>query len=196
MKHPDQAELALHAGGDLGWIARWRMERHLAQCGRCRDEVDAFAATLEIIPELAEIPEVPWNRLAAEMKANIRLGVEAGECVRSGDTPLRDTPLFAGARAALAIVSVTALLVTGIILERPAPNPSTAAAEDTLVVQATADGIQVRRGGQALRLMHPDRLDPRQRVTYSSDAQGGMRARWVDPQTGNVTITSVNAYAD
>jgi len=75
MKHPNQATLALHAGGDLGFFARWRTERHLAQCDRCRDEVDAFVATREIIPDLAEIPELPWNRLAAEMRANIRLGL-------------------------------------------------------------------------------------------------------------------------
>ena len=194
MKHPDQATLALHAGEDLGWFARWQVERHLAQCERCRDEVDAFAATREIIPELAEIPEVPWNRLAAEMRANIRLGLEAGECVRSSDVPLRDTPFFTGARAAVALASVVALLVTGIALERPVPKPMTAAADDTFVVESTADGIQIRRGGQALRLMNPDGLDPHQRVTYSPDAQGGMRSRSVDPETGNVTIN--NVYAD
>ena len=106
MKHPNQATLALHAGGDLGFFARWRTERHLRQCDRCRDEVDAFAATREIIPELAEIPEIPWNRLAAEMRANIRLGLEAGECVRAGDPPLRETPLFTGARAVVAMASM------------------------------------------------------------------------------------------
>ena len=194
MKHPDQATLALHAGGDLGWFARRRLERHLAQCDRCRDEVDAFATTRQICGELAEIPEVPWNRLAAEMKANIRLGLEAGECVRAGDPPLRQTPWFTGARAAVAIASIAALLVTGIILERPAPQ-MTAAADDITVVQATADGIQVRHGEQALRLMNPDGLEPQQRALYSTDAQGSMRSRYVDPETGNVTINRVS-YAD
>ena len=190
MKHPDQATLALQAGGDLGWISRWRVARHLSQCDRCRDEVDAFTALREISPELGEIPEVPWNRLAAEMKANIRLGLAAGECVRAGDPPLRDTPLFTGARALVAMASIAALLVTGIILEHPAP---TVAADDGMTVQAIANGIQVRKGEQALRLMNPDPLDPQQRVTYSTDAQGSMRARSVDPETGNVTINTVYA---
>ena len=194
MKHPDQASLALHAGGDLGWFARYRVERHLQQCDRCREEVDAFAATREIFTDLAEIPEVPWNRLAAEMKANIRLGLEAGECVRSGDVPLRDTPWFSGARAAVALASIAALLVTGIILERPAPQVI-ASNDDFTVVQATADGIQVRHGGQALRLMNPDDLGPNQRVMYSTDAQGSMRARYVDADSGNVIINRVG-YAD
>ena len=191
MKHPDQALLALHAGGDLGFFARWRLERHLAGCDRCRDEVDAFAAVREIIPDLAEIPEVPWNRLAAEMKANIRLGLEAGECVRAGDVPLRQTPLFTGMRAAIALASVTALLVTGIMLDRPAPGPLTAVADDITVLQATDGGIQIRRGGQSIRLMSADRFDPRQPGTYSADAQGSLSERYVDRETGNVTINRV-----
>jgi hypothetical protein len=40
-----------------------------------------------ILPELAATPEISWNRLAAEMKANIRLGLAAGECVRTLQTP-------------------------------------------------------------------------------------------------------------
>lgn len=191
MKHPSEATLALHAGGDLRFIARWRMERHLRRCDRCRGEVESFDTARQVAPDLAEIPEVPWNRLAAEMKANIRLGVAAGECVRPGEPAWRDTPLFTGARAAVALASIAALLVTGIVLERPAPGP-VAAADDGLVVQATAHGIQVRKGGQALRLMNPDQTGA-QRVVYSPDADGSMRARYVDPNTGYVQINNVYA---
>jgi hypothetical protein len=190
VKHPNQATLALHAGGDLGLIARWRTERHLRQCDRCRDEVDAFAGAREIIPELAEIPEIQWNRLAAEMRANIRLGLEAGECVRAGDRPLLQTPLFTGARAIVALASVAALLVTGIILEFPTPRRTVAVADDAMVVQAAGNGIQVRKGGQTLQLMNPGK-----HAIYSSDAQGSMRSRSVDPDTGYVTINNVD-YAE
>jgi hypothetical protein len=194
MKHPEQATLALQAGGDLGFFARWTVERHLAACDRCRDEVDAFAGLREVAPELGEIPEVPWNRLAAEMRANIRLGLAAGECVRAGDPPLRETPLFTGARAVVAFASIVALLVTGIILEHPAPVATIA--DDGTTVQVTANGIEVRKGGQSLQLMNPDQLDPQQRVLYSTDAQGSMKARYVDLETGNVTINKVYANAD
>jgi anti-sigma factor RsiW len=180
MRHPNQATLALHAGGDLGPIARWRTERHLANCERCREEAGAFSRIREIIPELAEIPEVPWNRMAAEMKANIRLGLAAGECVRAADAPLRETPLFTGARAAVAFASIVVLVFTGLMLEHPTPG-----VEDG--VEKTANGIQVRGGGQALRLMHPGAQD----VMYSAGAQGSMRARYVDPETGYVTINNV-----
>jgi len=187
MKHPQQATLALHAGGDLGFFARWRTERHLKECDRCRAEAAAFAATREIIPELGEIPEISWNRMAAEMRANIRLGLEAGECVRAGEPRLRETRLFTGARAVVAMASVVALLVTGLVLEHPVPKTvTTAIVDDGMVIQATSNSIQVRKGGQMLRLMNPGK-----EVTYSSDAQGSMRARYVDPETGLVTINNI-----
>jgi hypothetical protein len=187
MKHPDQATLALHAGGDLGLMARWRTGRHLAKCGHCRDEAARFHRMRAILPELAETPEIPWNRLAAEMKANIRLGLAAGECVRTDETRWRETPLFSRARAVVAFASVVVLLFAGLVLEHPAPG---APKYDGVVVQTTANGIQVREGGQALRLLHAGA----QNVQYSVGAQGSMRARYVDPETGYVTINDV--YAD
>jgi len=189
MKHPNPEILALHAGGDLGFVLRWRTRRHLAQCDQCRDEVAAFEATREIIPDLSEIPEIPWNRLAAEMRANIRLGLAAGECVRASEPPLRERRVFTGARAAVALASVIALLVTGLVLEGPGPMIATVNAQES-IVQTTANGIQVKKGGQGLRLMNPDTKN----VMYSPGAEGGMSARYVDPDTGQVIQN--NVYAD
>lgn len=190
MKHPSQASLALHAGGDLGRWARWHIERHLSDCDRCREEVATFAGMREILPEVGEIPESIWTRLEAETKANIRLGLAAGECVRPGEVPLRHS-LFSGARAIVALASMAALLVTGLMLERPIPRPAAGSGRgverEGIVVQSTIDGIQVRQGGQALQLMHAGA----QNVTYSVGAQGSMRARYVDPETGYVTINNV-----
>jgi hypothetical protein len=188
MKHPSQATLALHAGGDLGAFARWRADRHLGRCEQCRDEFSAFAGLRDIVPELAEMPDVPWTRLSAEMKANIRLGLAAGECVRSGEVPLRHS-LFSGARVVVAVASVVALLVTGLMIERPLPRSNSPRFEGA-VVQATSDGIQVREGSQGLQLRHTGATH----VLYSVGAQGSVRARYVDPETGNVTIN--NVYVD
>src|SRR5580704_13159517 len=137
MKHPNQATLALHAGGDLGRIAHWFTERHLAKCADCREEVAAFAGVREMLPELAETPEVPWSRMAAEMKANIRLGLAAGECVRAQARPLRETPLFTGARAFVAFASIVALAVTTLVLDRP--RQAVVPKDEGPVAQATAD---------------------------------------------------------
>jgi hypothetical protein len=183
MKHPNQATLALHAGGDLGKLARWTTSRHLAGCEECRREVEAYQEVRSILPVLAEVPELPWNRMAAEMRANIRLGLAAGECVRSEEVAPVKTGGFAWGRAAVAFAGMVALVAGGLVLQRPTPT------EDGVVVQATSGGIQVREGGQALRMMHGGAQD----VTYSVSAQGSMRARYVDPETGYVTINSVNA---
>ena len=187
MKHPNEATLALHAGGDLGFFARWRTERHVAQCESCRDEIERFQGIREMLPDLAEIPEIQWNRLAAEMKANIRLGLAAGECVRTSESSPRASRLFTGARAAVALASIVTLVATGVMLQNMTP----ARAEQPTVVQSTADGIQVGTGDQAFRLMNTG--VSANNVTLSVGAQGSMGARYVDPKTGYVTINNVYA---
>ena len=153
MTHPDQVTLALHAGGDLGPIARWRINRHIAHCERCRDEVAAFAGITEVA--------------------------------------LR-TSVFSGIRAAIALASVAALLVTGLMLEHPAARPNFARFESRLfesgiVLESTKDGIEVGQGRQALELRHAGA----RRVTYTVGAQGSIGARYLDPKTGYVTINNV-----
>src|ERR1035437_6662373 len=154
MKHPNRATWALHAGEDLGPFARWRASRHLAKCEDCQAEMAAFGAVRGILPELSAIPEVPWNRLAAEMKANIRLGLAAGEGVRAGDMPLRDASLFAWTRAVVAFASVVVRGAAGLVLEHPAPRADLPGLQGDpapradlpgfqgVEVQATANGIQ------------------------------------------------------
>lgn len=189
MKHPSEATLALHAGGDLGFFARCRTERHLGRCERCREEVAAFAATREISTELGELPGIQWNRLAAEMKANIHLGLVAGECVRDTKTPVTaPSPLFAGARAVVAFASVLTLVVTGLVLEHPTPRAAVPVQEGVFV-QTTVNGIQVRDGAEALSLLHARGTGD---VTFTVGAQGSIRARYVDPDSGNVTINNVS----
>lgn len=183
MKHPNQAALSLYAGGDLGFFAHWRVERHLAKCEGCGEEVAAFQAMREIVTDLSEIPEVPWNRLAAEMKANIRLGLAAGECVRVGETPLRERPLFTGVRAAVALASIITLAVTGLMLE---PHARLNQDQHT-VAQGIHDGIEVGEGDRAFRLMNAGATN----VTLSAGADCSLGARYVDPNTGQVTKNKV-----
>ena len=149
-----------------------------------------FGAAREILPELAATPEVAWNRLAAEMKANIRLGLAAGECVRAEDLPAAVAPPFAGARALVAFASVIVLVAAGLVLERPAEAPGAGPFQGS-EVRATANGIQVRGGGGALQILNAG-VEANE-VTYTPGAQGSMRARYVDSETGYVTVTDVYA---
>ena len=187
MKHPSQEILALHAGGDLGWLAGWKTASHVAGCERCADEVAAFSDLREALPELGEIPEVPWNRMAADMRANIRLGLAAGECVRRVAGPVSErVPLFRGARVTLALASILAVAVTGLVLQGPGPVPTVARTVDP-VVQLTSHGIQRRSGDQGFALMHGGA----QSVTYTVNAKGSLGARYMDPETDQVTMTKV-----
>jgi hypothetical protein len=189
MTHPNQSTLALYAGRDLGWFTRRRTQRHLSHCLECRDEVQAFASARYKLAALNELPVIPWNRLAAEMKANIRLGLAAGECVRGGRTAGGFAPFgfWSGGRTLAACGSVMALLAAGLFLQRPAPPALPAIVGESAVLRATANGIELNQGGQTLSLQHVRTGD----VTYSAGAEGSMRAGYVDSDTGNVTINNL-----
>lgn len=191
MRHPNQATLALHAGGDLGRWRGWITARHVAGCDRCRNEVAAFQEIRDILPELAEIPEIAWERLAAEMKANIRLGLEAGECVRNVEGSARRRPLFAGTRLALAFASVIALAVITVVLE----HPPSAAPDDSIVAQATANGIQIDQRGQGIGLLNRG-AGKDSDVMRSVSFQGSATAQYIDRDTGIVTVNGVDGQAD
>ncbi|HEX3879431.1 MAG TPA: hypothetical protein VHW24_20755 [Bryobacteraceae bacterium] len=179
MRHPNQAALALQAGGDLGAFARWRVERHVENCARCRAEVAAFQTTRNSIADLAELPELPWSQMAAEMRANIRLGLSAGECVRPSENRFT---LHLGWRSVVAVACATALAITGLILERPHPRSSY---EASTALQTSADGI----GSQSLRLMHRGA----ERVQTSASAGGSVEAHYTDPNTMYMTVSEVDA---
>jgi hypothetical protein len=191
MKHPDEADLALFAGHDLGLISNWRIGRHVARCGQCRAAVDAFASLRSDIAGLGELPsDIAWNRLASEMKANIRLGLAAGECVAGTADAGNSAPAFSGLQTLLAYASLIALVVAGVWLQRPVPLPAPAVTTETggAVLAANGDGIELTEGGRGLGLRYGSFRD----VNYSADASGAMGARYVDTRTGYVTVVNVN----
>jgi hypothetical protein len=186
MKHPDEGALALFAGHDLNSIIEWRIGRHVAQCEQCRGTVDAFVAQRSETAGLGELPPgVAWNRLASEMKANIRLGLAAGECV-SGPAQAADRAGFTGLHTLLAYAAVILLVVAGVWLQRPVPVENGRA-----VLAATGDGIQLTEGGRSLGLRYGASRNVKD-VSYSADAKGAMSARYIDSSTGYVTVVNVN----
>jgi hypothetical protein len=169
IKHPSEAVLALHAGGDLGSIARWRTERHLRQCEICQEQVAAFQEVRRMVADLSDMPEIPWNRLAAEMQANIRLGLAAGECVRETESPAPVWNVFTGARTAMAAASLAVLVAAGLMLQKPAPRVSSNRAVEQAVLQAASGSGRD--------------------VSYSAKLPGTMATYSVDSITGDVTVT-------
>ena len=197
MTHPREEYLALFAGGDLGRFDGWRVSRHLRQCEICRAEVARFQRASAVLNEEAGRlpPRLNWERLAAEMTGNIRVGLAAGECVAPPANPRQTL----GWRPAALIAMVTILILGGWFLQgphmwmsrvrQPLMGGLARPALDVPVLNATPAGIEVKASGGALTLLNTRAASP---LVYVS-APGSLRARFVDSETGQVTINNVYA---
>lgn len=75
--HPKETDLALFAGGELGPLARWRIERHLQSCEACQTDVADFFHLQDDLEELAHLPSsVDWDALSLRIREAV---AEAGE---------------------------------------------------------------------------------------------------------------------
>jgi hypothetical protein len=207
MTHPFQSDLALYSTRDLPLWRRPLVRLHLAGCDGCRSWVSAFDSDRESIRRLAmEMPEgVNWDRLAAEMSANVRVGLEAGECV----APRVHKPTLAtGWRVAAASAGVAILLVSAWWLNMPRADSVALgramqriarvgpwhvgglALEDRgPTVEVSASGIQLQQNGGTLGMSKGQERP----VNVTLSVQGSARARYIDADTGQVTITGVYA---
>jgi hypothetical protein len=201
--HIAQSDLALYASGDVAPLRRVWMKLHIARCRGCRAWVDAFRADREQLRSIAAEmpPDVDWDRLAAEMTANIRVGLAAGECV----APRKRKAAPLGWRPAAAMAGLAGILACAWWLNMP---PTTTLAlgramtaiwhgrggvaidERGLVVEATSSGIEVRENGGTFGVSQGATLRP---VAVSVSVQGSASARYVNADTGQMTITSVYA---
>ena len=192
MTHPTEHAISLYASGDLAWFERWKLERHVRGCERCRSLADRYeAARADLRATAGEMPEgAEWDRLAAEMTANIRLGVAAGECVGPA-RQIAIRPDRTGWRAAVVLASATLVVLVGwwVNLPKPAPAPSIASTASEVLLEATAAGIELKHQDSALSFRRPGE-EP---LTVTVSVQGAMRARYVDADTGQVTINHVYA---
>lgn len=207
MKHPDEVQLALFAGEDLGFWDRWQMKRHISRCPSCESEVVALRAAREQVREA--VPDLPkdlnWNRLAEEMTGNIRVGLAAGEAIARFDRPVvRVRPAHLGWNAVLVVAGATVVFVTAFWTSLPreqaqhlssalqkiftGPNGRhTGVSQDDVMLEASTSAIEVKENGRTMRLTHP-RSDG---VTVSISMRGSAGVRYVDNDTGQVTINKV-----
>jgi hypothetical protein len=191
VKHPGEDMLALFAGGDLGLLERWRVRNHLNRCEACRSELAQFETAGDVLSdETARMPEgLDWGPLSRDMAANIRLGLAAGEIVAA----TQKRPQAFAWRPAAVVASATALLITAWWLNVPAVRPHLAepqpAAMAQSLVQETESGIEVKSGKGSLSLLRPRSASAALQVS----APGSLRERYVDNETGQVTINNVYA---
>ncbi|HET8549832.1 MAG TPA: hypothetical protein VFL57_17605 [Bryobacteraceae bacterium] len=187
MKHPRDEKLALFAGGDLGVLERWRVSRHLRCCDGCRAEVARFRRAAAVLSgEADRLPAgLKWERLAAEMTGNIRVGLAAGQCVPPVAAP---RPELGWARPAALVAALTIVILGGWFLQGPRMlMPQRVVAGP--VLEATPAGVEVKASRGALTLLNTRAASP---AVYVS-APGSLRARFVDSETGQVTINNVYA---
>jgi hypothetical protein len=198
--HPSTRKLALLAGGELGWWLKLRVGHHVTACRECRAELESLRDSRREVAVLAQEmpPEVNWDHLAAEMKANIRLGIEAGQIVapaaavrgriREDEDEFESYGSFFKPVVALASVAVFLYGATWMLSTR---GKMGVAAGDVMVA-TTGEGIEFKHGASSMTLFHQGGKP--MAVEVSAGARTGsasLRAQYVDEDTGEVTIHHV-----
>jgi len=178
-KHPAEADLALFAAGDTTAVSRFLLNRHIRHCRDCMERVAQYELLRLEVKDLDLPAGVDWSRLSREMAANIHLGLEAGACVRPANTERSWNP-----RLAVAFASLLILLGAGLVLHVNAPEPVRASGP---VLESTGSGIEVRTGTNSLMLLNHHGAVAGQTV----NAQGAIRAEYIDRDAGVVTINNV-----
>lgn len=162
--HASPANLELYACGDLGRLGAWRVQRHVTRCAQCREEVTRLRRFWQTVDWSPELPPSRWDELAGEMRANIRVGLAAAECIRR--------PRTARLPWAAALASLLLVAAAGTFLHAPKNAPPPAAERP--------DVLEFMNGV------------PRAAVRTVS-ADGEMRSRYVDRGSDGVTIVDVYA---
>ncbi len=196
--HPSSGTLALYSSDDLPWASRLRLRYHIARCAECEQQVATFRSAKDALRREAKAQTLTgfeaiadWSRLEREMLGNIGVGVAAARCV---DTVRRGRVLLG--RAAL-IAGLVALFVGGWVTHIPREQTDHLATSlrrlvglerhqvTGTILRATADGVAVRAQGATLTIMHPPS------AVISLSGSSAVSARYVDEETGEVTITKV-----
>lgn len=202
--HPEIRTLALYASGDLRGLAAWRMDWHIRRCRQCGNEVTAFREANAELKRSAERQAVAaigsltnWNRLEREMAGNIAVGVAASRCIDRSvhKRVLISRGILAGLAAAVLCLAVWIVyfpMQNGQDLVASAGNASgngTPAGRSTdTIIETTPEGITVQTPRARLTILHPS-------SAVISLARGpGVSARYIDEETGQVTITTVYGH--
>ena len=197
-EHPSIGMLALLAGGDLSWVSRRRIQRHLLSCAHCDGQValiragsnelrrEAKSETLTSFEAIAD-----WSRLESEMVGNIAVGVSAARCI---DHVHKSRRVYGRIAIAAGLMIVFALGWTTHIPSGETSHLVNALrgwaglrvlSEEGTVLRSTPGGVAVRSEGSMLTILHP------RFATVAVSGSSAVGARYVDEDTGQVTITSV-----
>ena len=202
-RHVMETKLALYASGDLPLGRGLLVRLHVRRCDECQGLLEALRADRQELRRSSDdMPvNVDWDQLAAEMTANIRVGLAAGECVTPRERKVavmswRPVAIAAGLVVLLAgawwlnipradtesIARAIRDMATG---GRMSATQSTTQDDRGPVVGASSAGVVLVENGGRMGIDQGG-LEP---VMYSVSTQGSASARYVD-DTGQVTITA------
>jgi hypothetical protein len=161
--------------------------------------MEALRADREELRQSADdVPaNVDWDQLAAEMTANIRVGLAAGECVTPRERKVAAISWRPPAIAAGLVVLLTGAwwlnipptdtVAIGNALHNIATGGRSATTQEERgpVVKASSSGVELLENGGQMGIQQSG-LQP---VMYSVSTELSASARYVDQDTGQVTIT-------
>jgi hypothetical protein len=188
-RHIRESDLALASAGDLGLAGRLRVWFHARRCPGCAATLQEFRSVRHTLQSSAGdgiLSPAAWAELSREMTANIRLGLAAGRIVDRQAEARTFAPEPAGWRLAVVMATLTVVLTSGWLLRRPVPAESLPQS-GSAVAEASAEGVGIHEGKAGLMLLGPDR----ESSVMLAGTSGGARARFIDEQTGQVTIHHV-----
>lgn len=194
MKHPSIDQLAMYAGGELAWWTHWTLRRHIGGCAQCQYEVTLFQEAAAAVREEADqMPAgVQWDRLAAEMRANVRLGLEASDAISAYASPL-ESPAAPGMswRTAALVTGFVMLLSVGYWIGAVRKSEQLAAARgpEAVVLEASERAVGLSDGSKGMELQGPRKNQRAAVVTVSTEGSAG--AQYVDEETGQITVNHV-----
>jgi hypothetical protein len=203
-QHPPEIDVALYATGDLALVTKVRTAVHVHRCGECSSRIATYRADRKAVntSALSMPSNVDWDRLAEEMTGNIRVGLAAGECVAPAPARARGFLVNKPWQQGLVYAGLTVLMMGAWWLNMPGSEPGAMRrigralwtgtpvamlAEPGAMVETSPLGVQVKENGSAMAVTTPGS----QPIGVSVSLQGSARARYVDADTGQMTITTV-----
>ncbi|MDZ7637761.1 MAG: hypothetical protein U5J83_05855 [Bryobacterales bacterium] len=179
MTRLSEKERALLAGNDAGFWLRMK-----ARFATPTTDESRFSTIRAEMPRFRELPEYfAWDDLAAEMKANILVGVEAGEAIRS-----RPDSVPLGWKAGLVFAGIALLMVSGYWWQLPGRFGAASAGQQA-ILEARPGGLELQNRETAFTVIY-GRESGQQAL---SGGIGSIRADYVDEETGQLTVAHVYA---
>jgi len=197
-EHPNAEILTLYSAGDLPLALRLRIGRHVRFCAACEQQVLSMQsakaelrreAQSQVLTGFEAIAD--WQTLESDMLGNIRVGVAASRCIENVGRGRRFGFRFAWA------AGMATLFAAGWIARVPADDSQRIVTAlrrvvgleqspfNGTVLRSTPDGISVKTQSATLTILHP------QSAVISMSGPSAVTARYVDDDSGQVTITNV-----